>query len=462
MNEYVQEKTSAKIVSDDESLPANEQPSWIPFLDIAPKLSVPDVIRLIICIVEQHDHADLEASKIFVSSVTNELKISKTAAESEIHNISKVGKLLVYSLCRGNLAIDQINVEQWISVRNRLKSCGINAGLSKIAKRCLSVDKDSYRSLEQVKCDLQQADPFRADSDNKMIYLALAIAMTMAITMCCIYANREEPLVNEHVPRPSTVTMPKVKSTVKKAPGWLKQVRPGNCGWRVRCKANSFGEIFVPMTRNYFNRISEIRHYRTGKCLYRSSTPLTPGELVQKAILDRVDLSGATFARMNLTDVDFRGVTISNARFFRSELGDMSNCIFRNCCFEEIAGNRFHNAEFLNSEFKTCHLVLAHFENSRFKNSTIDESTLRHANFSGSTFEGSKISNSDAIMSKFENCKFVGMGLEQVDFQPSYFRKSFFVKCKAKNCIFAYCRFREFDAVDTVFEQCWFTHPLSE
>ncbi len=117
-----------------------EEQIWIPLLDVAAKLSIPDVIRLIICIIDQHNQADLEVDHIFVSPAANEIKISSEAIGSENQNISKIGKLLVYALCRGNLAIDQISVEQWISVRNRLKSCGIKAGLIKIAKRCLSVE----------------------------------------------------------------------------------------------------------------------------------------------------------------------------------------------------------------------------------------------------------------------------------------------------------------------------------
>jgi uncharacterized protein YjbI with pentapeptide repeats len=144
----------------------------------------------------------------------------------------------------------------------------------------------------------------------------------------------------------------------------------------------------------------------------KSKSPSTsPIEIPKNKEFREMNLEGADFSGMDLTDAFFFACKLKNAKFQNANLTDAK---FRLCTLD---GANFSGAKIINAEFKSCHVGKSHNQhqaspnpmvciNTVIKSTWIQGSEFANSNFSGTTFEHCDFDECESNGANFSGCKF--------------------------------------------------------
>jgi uncharacterized protein YjbI with pentapeptide repeats len=172
-----------------------------------------------------------------------------------------------------------------------------------------------------------------------------------------------------------------------------------------------------------------------------------------------MNLEGADFSGMDLTDAFFFACKLKNAKFQNANLTDAK---FRLCTLD---GANFSGAKIINAEFKSCQVGKSHNRhqaspnplvciNTVIKSTWIQGSEFANSNFSGTTFEHCDFDECESNGANFSGCKFTD--------NPAIVRKHVSTLTVIRECRFQLSNFTNADfrgcdfnsSGDDNFEEC--------
>lgn len=137
----------------------------------------------------------------------------------------------------------------------------------------------------------------------------------------------------------------------------------------------------------------------------------SPIEIPENKEFREMNLEGADFSGMDLTDAFFFACNLKNAKFQNANLTDAK---IRLCTLD---GANFSGAKIINAEFKSCHVGEFHNRhqaspnplvciNTTIKSTWIQGFQFGNSNFSGTTFEHCDFDDCESNGANFSGCKF--------------------------------------------------------
>ena len=183
----------------------------------------------------------------------------------------------------------------------------------------------------------------------------------------------------------------------------------------------------------------------------------SPIEIPKNKEFREMNLEGADFSGMDLTDAFFFACNLKNAKFQNANLTDAK---IRLCTLD---GANFSGAKIINAEFKSCQVGKFHnihqaspnplvCINTVIKSTWIQGSEFANSNFSGTTFEHCDFDECESNGANFSGCKFTQSPTVRGNHALTIMRSCSFRLSNFTNADFRGCDFNS--SGDDNFEEC--------